>query len=228
MKPTLPEPVKRLTARIDGMSLRERAILFVALLAVLFLLADQVLFPTLRVQQKESEKQISAKLAQLTTINSQIERIVTENSQDPDARARARLAELRQQFASLEINAADITRGLVTPREMTRLVHQMLQQNRTLELVKAENLPPEALALEPAGTTGSATGSGAAPAVYRHGLRIEVKGRYPDIVRYLRALEQLSWRVIWGEIRITTEHYPYSQASLTIYTLSLDKAWIGL
>jgi len=228
MKPTLPEPVKRLAARIDGMSLRERAILFVALLAVLFLLADQVLFPTLRVQQKESEKQISAKLAQLTTINSQIERIVTENSQDPDARARARLAELRQQFASLEINAADITRGLVTPREMTRLVHQMLQQNRTLELVKAENLPPEALALEPAGTTGPAAGSGTAPAVYRHGLRIEVKGRYPDIVRYLRALEQLSWRVIWGEIRITTEHYPYSQASLTIYTLSLDKAWIGL
>ena len=43
MKMAMPEPIKRLGARIDAMSLRERTILFVSLLVALFLLADQVL-----------------------------------------------------------------------------------------------------------------------------------------------------------------------------------------
>ena len=84
MNRTMPEPIKRLGARIDAMSLRERTILFVSLLVVLFLLADQILFPGLRHQQKQLEKQISSQLVQLNTINTQIARIVRDNTEDPD------------------------------------------------------------------------------------------------------------------------------------------------
>jgi len=222
MKRALPEPVKRLAARIDALSLRERAILFVALLAALFLFANQALFPPLRAQQKQLEQQSRDKLAQLNTINSQVGRIIAEGTEDPDAAQRARAAELRRQFAELEISAADITRGLVSPREMTRLVHTMLRENRALQLVKAENLSPEAISLE-----GSEKPTAGAPAVYRHGLRLQVRGRYADIVRYLNRLERLNWRVMWGEVKLETEHYPVTHATLVIYTLSLDKAWIG-
>lgn len=223
MKRALPEPVKRIATRIDALSLRERAILFVTLLAVLFLFANQVLFPSLRVQQKQMEQQIGGKLTQLNTINSQIARIVAEGTEDPDAVQRARLAELRRQFGELEISAADITRGLVSPREMTRLVHTMLRANSALQLVTAENLSPEAIALD-ASEKPAAGGA----AVYRHGLRLQVRGRYADIVRYLNTLERLNWRVMWGEVKLETERYPVTYATLTLYTLSLDKAWIGV
>ena len=223
MKPALPEPVKRMFARVDALTLRERAILFAALLAVLFLFANQVLFPPLRAQQKLMEQQIGDKLAQLNTINTQIGRIVAESTEDPDAVQRARLVELRRQFADLEISFADITRGLVSPREMTRLVHTMLRENRALQLVKAENLTPEAIALD-----GSEKPVEGGAAVYRHGLRLQVRGRYVDIVRYLNTLERLNWRVMWGEVKLETEHYPVTHATLVLYTLSLDKAWIGV
>jgi MSHA biogenesis protein MshJ len=222
MKHALPEPVKRIAARIDALSLRERAILFVSLLAVLFLFANQALFPSLRAQQKQMEQQIRDKLVQLNTINSQVGRIVAEGTDDPDATQRVRLTELRRQFAELEISAADITRGLVSPREMTRLVHAMLRENRALQLVKAENLTPEAISLE-----GSEKPTPGGPAVYRHGLRLQVKGGYADITRYLNTLERLNWRVMWGEVKLETERYPVTYATLTLYTLSLDRAWIG-
>mgnify|MGYP001611981981 CR=1 FL=1 len=222
MKRALPEPVKRIITRVDALSLRERAILFMSLLAVLFLFANQVLFPSLRAQQKQLEQQIGDKLVQVNTINTQVGRIIAEGTEDPDAAQRARLTELRRQFAELEISSADITRGLVSPREMTRLVHTMLRENSSLQLVKAENLSPEAISLD-----GSEKPAAAGAAVYRHGLRLQVRGRYADIVRYLNTLERLNWRVMWGEVKLETERYPVTYATLTLYTLSLDKAWIG-
>jgi MSHA biogenesis protein MshJ len=223
----VPPAMRRLGARIDALSLRERAILFISLLAALFLVADQLLFPAQRRVQQQLEQQINSQLAQLSTINGQIERIVRENIDDPDALLRTRLEILRKQYAELELSAGDITRGLVSPREMTRLVYAMLRENRGLQLVKAENLPPEAIPLA-VGAGAPLSADGAGPAVYRHGLRLQVKGRYPDIVRYLHTLENLNWRVMWGEVRLETSNYPATYATLTIYTLSLDKGWIGV
>lgn len=230
MKPgfKVPPVLQRLGARIDAMTLRERAIVFTSLLAVLFLFADQLLFPTQQRVQQQLEKQIQEQLGQLNTINGQIERIVRDNTEDPDALLRMRLEALRKQYAELELSAGDITRGLVSPREMTRLVYAMLRENRSLQLVKAENLKPEAIPLAAASNPGPVTGGVSGPAVYRHGLRLQVRGRYPDIVRYLHTLENLSWRVMWGEVHLETANYPVTNATLTIYTLSLDQDWIGV
>ncbi len=227
MKLAAPESLVRLGTRIDAMSLRERAILFMSVLVALFLLADQVLFPSLRTQQKKLEKEIGSQIGQLNTVNAQITRIVHENTEDPDVALRARLTDLRKRYAELDVSASDITRGLVSPREMTRLVQTMLRDNNALQLVKAENLPPEAIPLADGQKPGAAPATGA-PAIYRHGLRLQVKGRYPDIVRYLYKLERLNWRVMWGEVQLDSERYPSTTATLTLYTLSLDKGWIGV
>lgn len=222
----MPPAVVQVGARIDAMTLRERAIIFMSMLAALFLLADQVLFPAQRAEQQRMEKQVNDQLAQLGTLNSQIERIVRDNVDDPDAVLQGRLKDLRTQYAALELEAGDIARGLVSPREMTRLIHVMLRENRALELVRAENLAPEPVAL--GGSDPAAKPAGSEPAVYRHGLKIQVKGRYTDIVRYLHTLERLNWRVMWGEVNLETERYPVTTATLTVYTLSLDRAWIGV
>lgn len=225
----VPPAMQRFAARIDAMTLRERAILFISLLAVLFLVADQLLFPAQRRVQQRLEQQINSQLAQLSTINSQIERIVRENVEDPDALLRIRLDTLRKQYAELELSSGDITRGLVSPREMTRLVYAMLRENRALQLVKAENLKPEAIPLSVVGSAQATADSAATgSAVYRHGLRLQVRGRYPDIVRYLHTLENLSWRIMWGEVHLETANYPVTHATLTIYTLSLEQGWIGV
>ena len=227
MNMTMPESLQRLGTRIDAMSLRERTIMFVSLLVALFLLADQVLFPGMRNQQKQLEQQTSGQLVQLGSINDQITRIVRENTEDPDVVLRARLADLKKRYAELEVSSADITRGLVSPREMARLAQTLLRDNGALQLVKAENLPAEAIPLlendKPA-SPGAVVG----PSVYRHGMRLQVRGRYADIVRYLHTLERLNWRVMWGEVKLETRQYPASTATLTLYTLSLDKAWIGV
>ena len=70
--------------------------------------------------------------------------------------------------------------------------------------------------------------SAAGVKIYRHGMRVEFKGRYFDIVKYLQSLEGLPWKVFWGEVSLETDEYPVSKVSLVIYTLSRYPGWIGV
>jgi len=106
---------------------------------------------------------------------------------------------------------------------MAKLLEQILARSHGLQLVKIESLP-RALAVEETASTNVKT---LGAIVYKHGVRIEVTGRYFDIINYLKALEALPWKVYWGQVALETEQYPTSKLTLVIYTLSRHTGWIG-
>lgn len=225
------QQLKQLEARIDALSLRERGILFLVVLGVLFWLATVVVFSSLRVEQQRLEKDVRAKLNQVQALSDQNQMMMTKLAQDPEALAQARVAELKQHLKTEEASVANIVRGLVSPREMPRLVQQMLAKNRALQVIKLENLPAQVLAEEKNAADATPSPPAATPLtnvarVYRHGMRIELRGQYADIARYLRALEELPSKVFWGEVRFESEKYPLSRVTLVIYTISLNQAWL--
>jgi MSHA biogenesis protein MshJ len=222
--------LRQLAQRIDALSLRERGILFAAILAALFMIANNLVFSSLRHEQQRMEREVRGKFAEMQIMNAQVETMLAQLNQDPDTVFRGRITELKKQLADEEASVAGIVRGLVSPQEMPKLVHQILSRNRALQVVQVENLPAVALdnaAPSQPGTvqqTGAAAGSEAH--VYKHGMRIELKGQYLDIVRYLRALESMPAKVFWGEVQFESEKYPVSRITLVIYTISLNKAWL--
>ena len=107
------------------------------------------------------------------------------------------------------------------------MVREVLAKNRTLQVVKLENLPAEPLdEAKNAATPTTQPVKNDAARVYRHGMRIELRGQYLDIVRYLRALEAMQSKVFWGEVQFQSEVYPVSRVTLVIYTISLNQAWL--
>lgn len=233
MNPKLRQSFLRFLERIDALSLRERAFLFVGVLAVIYLIVANVVFPTLFSDLTRLEKELSAKRDQTRAVQTQIEKIASERGRDPNEISRKRLAELRQELREREGALAGVVRGVVSPRDMARMVEQMLQRNRALTVVSVENLPPTPLLADggearPAAGAAPAVAPASASGMYKHGLRIQLSGQYPDILRYLGALETLPWKVFWGEVQLQTEKYPVSRVTLVIYTLSLDEAWIGV
>jgi len=235
VNPKLRQSFKQFLERIDALSLRERAFLFVGVLAALYLIVANVVFPTLLGDLSRMEKELNAKRDQTRVLQTQIEKIASERGRDPNEISRKRLAELRQELREREGALAGVVRGVVSPRDMARMVEQMLQRNRALTVVSVENLPPTPLLAdggEAQPAAGATPATAAAPAsasgMYKHGLRIQLSGQYPDILRYLGALETLPWKVFWGEVQLQTEKYPVSRVTLVIYTLSLDEAWIGV
>ncbi len=240
------QSVKRYADRIDALSLRERALVFVGILVVPIVIAVNFLFMPLRNEQLRLEQQIASRLHQARELDAQGNALLALRTDHPDAAAQAQIALLKQQLRTNRGTLSIITHGLVGPKQMARLVHEVLAKNGALQLVSIENLPPlplggsgiasqakaaapgPAAAQPPASPGASLAGAATGPVLYLHGMRVVLKGRYVDIVRYLQALQALRWKMFWGMLDLKVQHYPVSEVTLVIYTLGFNRAWIGM
>jgi MSHA biogenesis protein MshJ len=217
--------VKGVIDRIDAMSLRERALIFVTTLVAVYFIAVNLLFVPVNAEKDRLQKQLDQTREENRMMDAQIQSLLAGGAHDADADKRARIAALQQDLRQMDTALAKTTSGLVPPKEMARLVEQMLLKNHGLQVLSVESLPAAPL-LD--GGSEANPNSAAEPMIYKHGMRIELKGRYLDILRYLKSLEALPWRVFWGEVSLKTEQYPEAHLSLLIYTLSTHEGWIGL
>ena len=215
-----------LEAVIDSRKPRERILLFFVTLAAVYFLGHFALFNPLHAHQAALRQRLSANQAGLSALRSQTEEMLAKTQQDPDSPNRERLAELTRQLNALDAPLAELMKSLVSPKEMNALVKAVLSDHRQLQVVSLVNVPPEPVTAQDA--AGGAKPVKAAAPLYKHGLRIEFKGSFRDIVGFFSDLEKLSWKVLWDEADIKTEHYPESTATVTVYTLSTEEAWIGL
>ncbi|HLD13255.1 MAG TPA: hypothetical protein VJB18_00900 [Burkholderiales bacterium] len=215
---------KKYTDRINGLSLRERGVIFVAILVVIYGVAANFMFPPLNVEQTRLTKQLTDKRAQIQAFDAQIQAALTRSAVDPDAGNRAKRVQLEAQLKALDKSLATVTARLVPPKEMARMVEQILLKNRRLEVVRIGSLTPEPLQQ----LASAATGRGAGLTAYRQGMHIELRGNYLDILAYLRELEVLPWKMFWGQVSLKVEQYPVSYVTLRIYTLSTQPGWIAI
>ncbi len=220
--------------RIDAMSLRERAIIFVALLAGVFVAADQLVLKPLSLERERVQRQLKTRQEQTQSYERQLQVMLT-GTDDPNSPVAQKILALQQQLSTLDDILSKSTGGLVSPRDMARLVEEILSRHRQLTVVRLESLAPEPI--QEAGAAAAPAGSAAAPptpaaggesGLYKHGMRIVVKGTYHDLLAYLRTLEGLQWKVFWGKVTLEAEDYPVSRLTLELYTLSTHKGWIGL
>ncbi len=229
MNEKLKKTLHDIEERINAHSLRERALIFLAFIAIVSVLTVNLVFAPANAEQKLLEAQLKAKTRQITQIERQIQTILLNQSRDPDVANRAKLKRLKAQIRNLDTTLQRFTKGLVTPRQMVNLVEQVLLKNRRLKIVRLENLPATPLASGTGGATGNKGKSSPEEGlIYKHGMRIQLDGRYVDIVNYLKSLEKLPWKVFWGEVTISSDDYPVTRLNLVIYTLSLRQGWIGV
>ena len=215
-----------LATKIDSRSSRERIFIFLVAVAGVYLIVHFAVSNPLRAYQAKLQQRLTINLANMSALQKQSAEMLVKTRQDPNGPNRERLADLTRQLDAVDAPLAKLMKSLVSPKEMTALVKAVLSSHRRLNVVSLENIPPETLTAQD--VTGKPKPVNATAPLYKHGLRIEFKGSFRDIVGFLADLEQLSWKVLWDKADIKTEHYPESIATVTVYTLSTDKAWISL
>lgn len=209
-----------LSAKVDAMNRRERVLVLLAMLALVTMIMNTVLLDSVSHRTKSLTDRLTGDRAQLVAMKQQIQTLEHLPPQDPDAVDRARLAELDARLLHANGALDVMQRELVSPDRMTGLLEDILKQNSQLKLLSLKTLPE----------TSVATAAGATDAlpIYRHGVELKVQGRYLDLLGYLRALEHLSWHMLWGNMSLAADAYPQSTLTMTIYTMSLDRAWLTI
>jgi MSHA biogenesis protein MshJ len=225
------EEWRKLAARFDALTLRERVLVLAGVIVGAALLFDTLALQPLEARKKRLERQI----AEVRNDIKVAEAVLSARGPlaDPDSVRRSYRNALRQQLTEIDQNMQGLQRGLVPPERMAKLLEEMLSRSRGLQLVSLRTLPVqryEAPSPSPADRTGSRNGKSAVKdperTVYQHSFEITLQGSYFELYDYLAQLEKLPWQMFWGRIRVSTEHYPRLRATLTVQTLSLNRAWL--
>lgn len=226
---------QQLSGKFNAMTLRERAAVLAGLIIVTVALFQFFVLDPQQLQKRRLTQQINDAR---TSIKAAENALKTQEIQaDPEAVKRAYLEALRKQVAEIDKNMQGLQKGLVPPDQMAKLLEGMLARNRGLQLVSMHKLPVrrfESAAQTAAAKPEASKAQGSKPGItisperniYQHSFELTVQGSYADLHDYLARLEKLPWHMFWGKISLDAGQSPKLTLTLTVHTLSLNKAWL--
>lgn len=211
------ETGNKLLAQIDGLSVRERVLVFVTVLALTGTVWHLTLMQPLLQQADKARQEIAATRARIELANSSLQDQVLQLA-EIDSTNQTRFALIKQRIDRLDHELAEYSGKLIDPGEMAFVLESVLKEQTGLRLKRIRNLGAEPL---------TADDQNAAVVLYRHGLEIEVEGSYLDCLAYLEQIEALPWRFYWQFLELDVVEYPRNRIRIEVSTLSLDEEWIG-
>jgi MSHA biogenesis protein MshJ len=211
---------KTLSDKIDGMSPRQRGLIFAVAASIVLALVSSLLIEPQLAKQKVLSRKTEQQQSEIKSIQAQLQAMAEVRKTDPDAANRAELESLRLQLVQLKASLQVKQQHLIPPDKIAGLLEEILSRNRQLQLISLRSLPASAV-------TGEEEQAAAIEKeFFKHGIEMTVSGSYFDLLDYMVQLEKLPWQMFWGKASLVVETYPISRMTLTLYTLSLDKAWL--
>ncbi len=197
--------------RIDALSLRERGLLFTAIVVVTYTLIVIGLIHPLETREQIIAQSLVTTRTQTAVVDHKLDAILA-----PATRARqiARLKALTARVVVLKARLNGLAGGLVAPHNMPALMRRVLAQAPGVTLLALVNHPTVPIRHSPKSR----------PFLYRHEMTVAVRGSYAALVRYLAILAHTRKHVLWGQVTLNADRYPYSTLRLHIYTLSGRRA----
>lgn len=208
---------KALLARIDDMSLRERAMLFASISLVILLVAYAALLDPVLRKQKSLIDRVARDQNQINEIRGQIEQIVRAGDAKGRHPEQVAVEALERQIAELDRSLAARQSGLIAPERLPALLRDILGRSKGVEL--------ESLRLLPGVPVKAGTGE---TSLYRHGVELAVKGSYFELLQYLEELEKRSSVLLWGSVELQVDQYPDVRLRVVIHSLSRNASLLAI
>jgi MSHA biogenesis protein MshJ len=210
-----------LNSRFNAMSLRERAMVAAAVLAVIILAWDQFLMRPLDARKTELSQEITSIERNLKTLNDTIEGRVQGN---PLSVAMEKKVSLTASLTAVDAQLQAESAGLIPPERMLQALRDVLDTQHGLRLISMRNLPVSSLA-----SAADANGAQRPPSgPFVHSLELVVDGGYLDVLRYLEKVESLPWKFYWQVLELKSTDYPLNRVRIRLNTLSMEKEWLGV
>lgn len=196
-----------LATRIDALSLRERAFLFLSLLACVLALADVLWLSPAQVAHKQLTSRVASDGLELQKLREELRLTapVTESAK-----------QARQELARLDARLDEVNRDIVAASSLSAtgtplkevLVHFLRRQDR-LNLIRVGTMPEVAGVAPGVRASGGAVANEvAALGLVRQGVELTVAGPYAELANYTQTLESALPALRWGPMKLVSEKQP--------------------
>jgi MSHA biogenesis protein MshJ len=186
---------QRHARRIDTLSLRERAILFVSIAVALVAAFDQLVLSPRMAEQKALAGQIRQGAREVDGLRAQL---APGRIDSPGAKLARELSDLRAQQQQLDQALQQLQGGAAGGTQLPDLLERVLRRHERLTLVRlatvkaANGTSPEA---QPQAQTQLQT----------QAVQIAMRGSYPDLTQYLADTEAALPGLRWGDVAIARQ-----------------------
>lgn len=215
--------------KVDDMSLRERAMIFTAAAFLVISLLNATLLDPLLTRQKMLSADVVQQQEKMKELQALMQGLLQSRSDDKHSPLRQHIARLKAQLQEQDVYLQSRRDRMVEPDKMAGLLEQVLNRDGKLELVALSTLPASPLVEKPQADNATAAQPAAVAGqkqIFKHGVKITVRGGYLDLLQYLAELEKLPAQMFWGEVSLNVDRYPKATMTLILYTLSLDELWL--
>lgn len=223
---------------------KEQGMLVIAGIIAAMLIVQGVI-PALNTWRGDAVTRLDEQSRTLAILEGELKTIGEDDPAKVRARIQREYESLLTQVTEQEKIVRELRGGLVNSDQITVLLARLLEQNQGVSLVSIENAgvtpvnPPTAVTTNPAtpatAPEGNATPPLSAsptppvgPTLYRHGVRMLLKGDYRSLVRYLAHVEQLPWTIYWDEVELVVDKHPVVELAIEFHTLSEQQAWMEI
>lgn len=211
--------LNQLAERINGLSLRERGLFALAVLAVILLLWDALLMNPVRERQQRVQAELEQVRERVSGLTTSIQALAVERAQRPDEALVQRRLALLSEIEFLEQRLRQAHGEVGDPRQSVSLLTGLLAERAGLNLVKLENLPAQALA---------GIDDQPVPGLFVHRVRLVLDANHEGIRDYLALLAELPTGVFLESMHLTVPDWPRNRVELILFSLSFDENWLGV
>lgn len=190
-------------ARIDALSLRERAFLFLSVLAAVMALVDVLWLSPAQVAHQQLTQRFEKQNVELQRLRETLKSVA--RPVDKNQALRSEMVDVNRRLAAVN---QSIKEAALAPAQVTRLEQvlvQLLRRHEGLTLVLTTAVAPEAAAAKTAQGVGSAA---TPPGLTRQGVELTVAGSYAELTRYVQTLETALPSVRWGVMKLRSDKLP--------------------
>lgn len=227
---------RKFASAIDERAIRERVFILVTACALVATLLQSLLLEPVLVERKRLVLETQNDRAEIGKMTAQLKGLARDKSVDPDVLLKARLSELESRQAQLQRQIDAQSADLVPPEKMSAVLEKLLANSPRLRLIEIKTLPRTSINIDQESAKPEARQVGDAKResadekkpdlIYRHGMEVTMRGSYLDFLAYLKEIEALPVRMFWDRLSLSAKDYPNVTMRFTVYTISLERAWL--
>lgn len=206
--------------KFAALSVREKGLVLGAGIVVIFMLGLTFLIEPAMKAMSAAEQELASEQVRFKSLQAQQTEFRKALSDDPDDALKRQLDMLTRQYEQLQSRFADELGELVLPQQMPALIEGVFSRAKGLQLIEMRSLTPQNIFADKPEMEGVA--------VYQHGLSLSFRGRYFEVRDFLSSLEELTSQLYWRSMAYNVEEYPEARVTVEVYTLSTEKAFIGV
>lgn len=236
MHPVIARRLNPLAARVERMSLRERVVLALCICVVTVYVCS-IIADSAQRERMTWDQLAGTQQEELTRATQDLDALRSGRVPAGDPALIAQLAQIEQQMQSVDASLRASQQYLVSPETMSALLQDLLRRDTRLELVSLETLAVTPILQDASAPAADSSGPVVASApvaqaagtgMFRHGVRITVRGDYLNVLSWMQAVEKLPWQMYWGQFAMQVPETGKPVFSIAIYTLSLDRTWMKI